>query len=124
MSSHLEPIEREIPRDAIRASVAGTNMAVVLTQNQLLIGRAGLGGPAKVRRYPLTTLTAVRCVRDTRGDLLALEFNGVDSCVGLFPPDAQGAIERLVGLLDCPVKKILQLGASAVSSFPVPAVAA
>jgi hypothetical protein len=108
MATDLDLIQQEVPRDSIRASAAGVNMAVAVTESQLVVGRAGPCGQRELRRYPLTALTAIRFLRDWHGDLLALEFDRTDSRVVLFARAARTDAEALVSLLKCPVKKVIQ----------------
>jgi hypothetical protein len=103
-------IDREIPDTVIRARVAAINAAVAVTTDDLVIAATGLRTQdSALRRYPLKSLTGIRCLEDSRGSILALEFGSSANRVLLFAAEAQPGALELVSLLQCPVKKVVQL---------------
>jgi hypothetical protein len=109
MHADLDAITREISPLKIRAYVAGINATIALTDTQVVMAESRpCEAYSELHCYPLAALKGIRCLCDTNGGLLALEFDDARTRVILFLGDSARPAEALVKLLSCPVKKVVQ----------------
>jgi hypothetical protein len=103
MSSHLQVLHKSIGADAIRATAEAMGLAVVLTDDQLVTGRAGLFSRwgNKIERFELDALAVIRTVPNPSANLLQLEFTGSppQTLVLMYPAEAVSDFTRITGLL-------------------------
>jgi hypothetical protein len=104
MSKHLEILRDRINGATARAVGEGMLQAVIVTDEDFVIGRAGFLGTrwgAQVERFPLKTLSDLRAVPNPSASLLQLEFDGPPprSTTIMYKASASADFERIIALL-------------------------
>ena len=103
MSAHMEFVRQNVAAGTIRASAEGIRVAVVVTDDELVTGRAGLFGRwgNRVERFPLGRLAGLRVVPNPSAYLLQLEFR--ESAAGgvtvMYEQSAKQDFDAVVRLL-------------------------
>lgn len=103
MSAHLGFVHQHVAAGAIRASGEAIRLAVVVTDDELVTGRAGLFGRwgGKIERFALARLSSLRVVPNPSAYLLQLEFTGVPpaSVTLMYEPLARRDFDEIVRML-------------------------
>jgi hypothetical protein len=94
----MDLINKEIPRDHLRATANAISVAVALTDAELVVAKAGLFSK-KLNRYPLSSIAAVRLKPNPHTDLLSVEFRDATDMTLMFGPDAKEDALRLTEAL-------------------------
>ena len=104
MADSMEVVRLRINGAAIRAAGKGLTMAVAVTDDEIVTGRAGFLGRwgAKVERYRLDELSGVTTIANPSANLLKLEFGGDAGSILtiMYGPEAVPDFERLITLLE------------------------
>ncbi len=101
MSSHIDFLRGQTGAD-VRVAAQGNTLAVVLTADELLCGRAGFLGRfgARLDRYPLARLSGLEMLPNPSASVLTLRFAQPDEEITvLFPASERHAVDQLVGAL-------------------------
>lgn len=101
MPSHIDFLRRHAGPD-VRLAAQGNTLAVVLTGDELLCGRAGLFGRFgnRVSRYPLARLAGLEILPNPNASVLTLRFSEPDEeLTVLFPASARPVVDQLTAEL-------------------------
>lgn len=108
MSKHLEALKKRAAGEALRAVGEGMGVAVGVTQDELITAKAKLFG-AKVERFPLRQVSAVRTIPNPAANVLGLDFstNPPRTVTVMYEADAQTAFTTIISILKeyLPVEK-------------------
>lgn len=101
MPSHIDFLRSQAGGD-VRLAAQGNTLAVVLTGEELLCGRAGLFGRFgnRVDRYPLTRLAGLEVLPNPNASVVMLRFAEPEEEVTvLFPASERAAVDELTAAL-------------------------
>lgn len=99
MKTPMDAVHSAIAADAIEASALATNMAIVLTNDEIVTGKSGLWRH-RIKRFPLCDLVSVREFADPRMSTLALKFVGTGrSLMILYDPQSAAGITTIIARL-------------------------
>ena len=100
MSRHLEAIRKILHGTPIRAAGEGLVLAVAVTEDEVITGKAKLFG-ATVERFKLDEVSSVRVVPNPSANLLEIEFTGPPprSLTAMYGPSAVADFEHIVALV-------------------------
>lgn len=104
MATHLEFVRSTVDANAIRGAAQGTRVAAVLTDGELVVGRAGMFGRqwgSKLHRYDLNRLTDVLLVPYPAANMLLLKFAGTppESVTVMYDSGQRAGFEPIVAAL-------------------------
>lgn len=96
MATHMDVVREAVAAEAIEASALATNMAVALSGDEIITGKAGIWR-RRLHRYPLCDLALVREFPDARMTTLTLKFeNPSRSLMLTYGPGTAVDFERII----------------------------
>jgi hypothetical protein len=100
MAKHLDAIRKNLNGAKIRAAGEAMGLAVVVTEDEIVTGKAKLFG-AKLERFKLAEVRAVRVVPNPSANLLEIGLGGhsARSLTVMYGPEALKDFEDVIGLL-------------------------
>jgi len=100
MSKHLTAIERDLKSTPVRAAGEAMGYAVVVTDDELITGKAKMFG-AQIQRYPLQKIAHLRTIPNPTANVLEVHFATTppSSLVVMYNGTAQAAFESIIALL-------------------------
>lgn len=103
MSKHLDWVHKNVGRSQIRVSAEAFGCAVAMTDEELLVGKAGLLSRwSKIERYPLSGLRILRVVPNPSASLVQLEFEGSGTrqvLAIMYGPESAAAFAQIIEAL-------------------------
>ncbi len=100
MSKHLNAIERELQGSPIRASGEALGLAVAVTDQDFVTGKAKLFGN-KVQRFPLRQISRIGTIPNPAANVLEIDFATTppSSVTVMYNQDAQAAFKAIISML-------------------------
>jgi hypothetical protein len=100
MSKHREAIEKNLQGTPIRAAGEAMGMAVAITDEDLVTGKAKLFG-AKVQRFPLRTISNIRTIPNPSANVLEIAFATTppSSVMVMYGSEAQRDFDDIIAML-------------------------
>jgi len=101
MSKHLNAIERELVGSSIRATGEAMGMAVAITDQELVVGKAKLFG-AKIQRFPLQQLGKISTIPNPSANVLQVDFTTQppSGVMVMYSQEAQAAFRTITSMLE------------------------
>ena len=101
MSKHLEALKTSAAGEPLRAVGEGMGVAVGVTNDDFITAKAKLFG-AKVERFPLRAVSAMRTIPNPAANVLGIDFSTTPprTVTVMYEGDAQEAFTAIIAILE------------------------